>query len=117
MSNSAFAFSPCQVKVSTGPGQGSVARYDAEGVTANDQVGPARTNRGTFENDEVAKMQPPRMLRMAVGDFHIFLGRILYASVRRDRRALTPTPCCLIVFAASTVIWSSVASRFSTERS
>ena len=30
---------------------------------------------------------------------------------------LTPTPCSLIAFAASTVTWSSVASRFSIDRS
>ena len=30
---------------------------------------------------------------------------------------LTPMPCCLIALAASTVTWSSVASRFSIDRS
>jgi len=30
---------------------------------------------------------------------------------------LTPTPCSLMAFAASTVIWSSVALRLSMDRS
>jgi hypothetical protein len=32
--------------------------------------------------------------------------------VRRDRRAFHATPNCLMALAASTVIWSSVSSRF-----
>ena len=66
------------------------------------------------------KMTPPRMLRIVP-----FGERYIRLSPNSSTRAssgvivahLTPTPCCLIAFAASTVIWSSVASRLSMPRS
>ena len=63
---------------------------------------------------------PPRMLRIVpFGDRHIFFSP---NSATRSSSGvmvahLTPTPCRLIAFAASTVTWSSVASRFWIERS
>jgi hypothetical protein len=55
------------------------------------------------------------MLRIVpLGDFHIFLS--LNSSTRASSGVivahLTPTPYCLIALAASTVILSSVSSRF-----
>ena len=66
------------------------------------------------------KMTPPKMLRMVpFGDFHIFFSP--NSSTRASSGVmvahLTPTPCFLIAFAASIVIWSSVASRASMPRS
>ena len=66
------------------------------------------------------KTTPPRMLRMVpLGDFHIFFSpnSVTRASSGVIVAHLTPTPWRLIAFAASMVTWSSVASRFSTERS
>ncbi len=63
---------------------------------------------------------PPRMFRMVpLGDNHIFLSP--NSSTRASSGVivahLTPTPCRLIALAASTVTWSSVASRLSIPRS
>lgn len=63
---------------------------------------------------------PPRMLRIVpFGERHIFLrpNSSTRASSGVIVAHLTPTPCSLIACAASTVTWSSVASRFSIERS
>ncbi len=54
-----------------------------------------------------------------LGDRHIFFSP---NSVTRSSSGVivahfTPTPCRLMAFAASIVTWSSVASRFSIERS
>ena len=53
------------------------------------------------------------------GDFHICLRP--NSSTRASSGVIvahfTPTPYCLIAFAASTVIWSSVRSRSSMPRS
>ncbi len=66
------------------------------------------------------KITPPRMLRIVpFGDRYIRLSP--NSSTRASSGVivahLTPTPCSLIAFAASTVIWSSVASRLVIERS
>jgi hypothetical protein len=66
------------------------------------------------------KTTPPRMLRMVpFGDTHIFFRP--NSSTRASSGVIvahfTPTPWRLIAFAASTVTWSSVASRFSMPRS
>ena len=66
------------------------------------------------------KMVPPRMLRIVP-----FGERYMRLSPNSSTRAssgvmvahLTPTPCFLIALAASTVIWSSVASRLEIPRS
>ena len=66
------------------------------------------------------KITPPRMLRMVpFGDFHIFLrpNSSTRASSGVMVAHLTPTPYCLMALAASTVTWSSVASRCSMPRS
>ena len=66
------------------------------------------------------KMTPPRMLRIVpFGLFHISLrpNSSTRASSGVMVAHLTPTPYSLIAFAASTVTWSSVASRFSMPRS
>ncbi len=63
---------------------------------------------------------PPRMLRIVpFGDTHIFFrpNSSTRASSGVIVAHLTPTPCFLIALAASTVIWSSVASRLSMPRS
>ncbi len=79
------------------------------------------TSRGMLEMTIGSrKITPPRMLRMVpFGDRHIFLSP--NSSTRASSGVmvahLTPTPCFLIAFAASTVIWSSVASRLSMPRS
>ena len=54
-----------------------------------------------------------------LGDFHIFFrpNSVTRASSGVIVAHLTPTPRALIAFAASMVTWSSVASRFSTDRS
>ena len=60
------------------------------------------------------KMTPPRMLRIVpFGERYISLrpNSSTRASSGVIVAHLTPTPCCLIALAASTVIWSSVASR------
>ncbi len=66
------------------------------------------------------KMTPPRMLRMVpFGDRYIRLSP--NSSTRASSGVIvahfTPTPNCLMALAASTVIWSSVASRLSIPRS
>ncbi len=66
------------------------------------------------------KMTPPRMLRIVP-----FGERYIRLSPNSSTRAssgvivahLTPTPYCLIALAASTVTWSSLASRLSIPRS
>ena len=63
---------------------------------------------------------PPRMLRIVpFGERHIFFSP---NSLTRPSSGvivahLTPTPCRLMALAASTVTWSSVASRCCTDRS
>ncbi|CAB4934319.1 unannotated protein [freshwater metagenome] len=66
------------------------------------------------------KITPPRMLRIVpFGDFHIFFRP--NSSTRASSGVIvahfTPTPNSLMAFAESMVTWSSVASRFSIERS
>src|SRR5680860_777479 len=66
------------------------------------------------------KTTPARMLRIVpFGDTHIFFRP--NSSTRSSSGVIvahfTPTPCSLMAFAASTVIWSSVASRLSMLRS
>ena len=66
------------------------------------------------------KITPPRMLRIVpFGLRHISLRP--NSSTRASSGVIvahfTPTPCSLMAFAASTVTWSSVASRCSTPRS
>ena len=66
------------------------------------------------------KTTPPRMLRIVpFGETHIFFrpNSSTRASSGVIVAHLTPTPYCLMAFAASTVTWSSVASRFSMPRS
>ena len=79
------------------------------------------TKRGTLEMTIGSrKTTPPRMLRIVpLGDFHIFLrpNSFTRASSGVMVAHFTPTPCCLIAFAASTVILSSVSSRLSMPRS
>jgi hypothetical protein len=63
---------------------------------------------------------PPRMFLMVpFGDRHIFLRP--NSATRSSSGVIvahfTPTPYRLIAFAASTVTWSSVASRFWIDRS
>ena len=63
---------------------------------------------------------PPRMLRIVpFGDRHIFFrsNSSTLASSGVIVAHLTPTPYCLVAFAASIVIWSSVASLLSIDRS
>ncbi len=79
------------------------------------------TRRGTFEQMMGSrKITPPRMLRMVpLGDFHIFLrwNSSTRASSGVMVAHLTPTPYFLIASALSMVTWSSVLSRYSTDRS
>ena len=66
------------------------------------------------------KIVPPRMLRMVpFGERHIFFrpNSSTRASSGVMVAHLTPTWCSAIALAASTVTWSSVASRCSMERS
>ena len=63
---------------------------------------------------------PPRMLRMVpFGDRHIFFRP--NSSTRASSGVIvahfTATPCRLVALAESMVTWSSVASRFSIDRS
>ena len=63
---------------------------------------------------------PPRMLRIVpFGERHIFFrpNSTTRASSGVIVAHLTPTPCSLMALAASTVTWSSVASRLSMLRS
>ena len=79
------------------------------------------TNRGTLEMTMGArKMVPPRIFRIVpLGESHIFLrlNSFTRASSGVMVAHFTPTPCCLMASAASTVTWSSVASRCSMPRS
>ena len=66
------------------------------------------------------KITPPRMLRIVpFGERYISLrpNSFTLASSGVIVAHFTPTPCCLIAFAASTVIWSWLASRLSIPRS
>src|SRR6185503_12229640 len=66
------------------------------------------------------KIVPPRMLRIVpLGEGHIFFrpNSTTRASSGVIVAHLTPTPYFLIAFAESTVIWSSVSSRFWIDRS
>ena len=63
---------------------------------------------------------PPRMLRIVpLGERHIRLSpnSATRASSGVIVAHLTPTPYFLIAYAASTVTWSSVSSRWVTDRS
>ncbi len=79
------------------------------------------TRRGMFEiTIGSRKITPPRMLRIVpLGERYISFSP--NSSTRASSGVIvahfTPTPCSLIAFAASTVIWSSVASRLSIPRS
>ncbi len=79
------------------------------------------TRRGTFlQMIGSRKITPPRMLRMVpLGDFHICLRPNSFTRPSSGVMVahFTATPCFLVASAASMVIWSSVSSRFSTERS
>ena len=79
------------------------------------------TSRGTFlQMIGSRNTVPSRMLRMVpFGDFHICLSpnSLTRASSGVIVAHFTPTPYCLIAFAASIVIWSFVASRCSMPRS
>mmetsp|Transcript_606 Transcript_606/g.2477 ORF Transcript_606/g.2477 Transcript_606/m.2477 type:complete len:255 (+) Transcript_606:318-1082(+) len=79
------------------------------------------TSRGTFLMRMGSRNTvPPRMLRsVPLGDFHIFLreNSVTRASSGVMVAHLMPTLCSLMASAASTVTRSSVASRFSMERS
>ena len=101
----------------------SVARYWSPKAWRPMMIGFVQpgTSLGTFEiTIGSRKITPPRMLRIVP-----FGERYISESPNSFTRAssgvivahLTPTPCSLIAFAASTVIWSWVASRLSIERS
>ena len=79
------------------------------------------TNRGMLDTTIGSrKTTPPRMLRIVpFGDRHIFFrpNSATRSSSGVIVAHLTPTPCRLIALAASIVTWSSVASRFSMDRS
>ncbi len=79
------------------------------------------TSRGTFEiTIGSRKITPPRMLRIVpLGERYISArpNSFTRASSGVIVAHLTPTPSRLIAFAASTVIWSRVASRLSIPRS
>ena len=101
----------------------SVARYWSPKAWRPITIGFVQpgTRRGTLEiTIGSRKMTPPRMLRIVP-----FGERYISFRPNSSTRAssgvivahLTPTPCCLIALAASTVIWSSVASRLSIPRS
>src|SRR6266699_155488 len=79
------------------------------------------TSRGTFlQMIGSRNTTPPRMLRMVpFGDFHISFkpNSFTRASSGVMVAHLTPTPTFLMAFAASTVTWSLVLSRFSIPRS
>ena len=79
------------------------------------------TRRGTLEiTIGSRKITPPRMLRIVpLGERYMSLSP--NSSTRASSGVIvahfTPTPCSLMALAASTVIWSSVASRLSIPRS
>ena len=97
----------------------SVARYWSPKAWRPTTIGWVQpgTRRGTFlQMIGSRKITPPRMLRIVpLGDFHISLrlNSFTRASSGVMVAHLTPTPYFLIALAASTVTWSSVASRFS----
>ena len=101
----------------------SVARYWSPKAWRPITIGLVQpgTRRGTFEiTIGSRKMTPPRMLRIVpFGERYISLrpNSSTRASSGVIVAHLTPTPCSLIALAASTVIWSSVASRLSIPRS
>ena len=101
----------------------SVARYWSPNAWRPMMIGLFQpgTRRGMFEMTIGSrKITPPRMLRMVpFGLRHIFFrpNSATRASSGVIVAHLTPTPCFLIAFAASIVIWSSVSSRFSMPRS
>ena len=101
----------------------SVARYWSPKAWRPMTIGWVQpgTSRGTFlQMIGSRKMVPPRMLRIVpLGDFHIFLrlNSFTRASSGVMVAHFTPTPYFLIASAASTVTWSSVASRCSMPRS
>ncbi len=108
------------------PGPGtlkSVARYWSPKAWRPITMGWVQpgTRRGTFSQMiGWRNTVPPRMLRIVpLGERHIFFRP--NSSTRPSSGVMvahfTPTPYCLIASAESTVIWSSVSSRFSTERS
>jgi hypothetical protein len=96
----------------------SVARYWSPKAWRPMTIGFVHpgTSRGTFEiTIGSRKMTPPRMLRMVpLGERYIRFSP--NSSTRASSGVIvahfTPTPCFLIASAASTVIWSSVSSRF-----
>ncbi len=79
------------------------------------------TSRGMLEMTIGSrKITPPRMLRMVpFGDFHIFFrpNSSTRASSGVIVAHLTATPYFWVACAESMVTWSSVASRFSMDRS
>ena len=101
----------------------SVARYWSPKAWRPMTIGFVQlgTSRGTLLiTIGSRKITPPRMLRIVpFGERHIFFSP--NSSTRASSGVivahLTPTPCFLIAFAASTVTWSSVASRCSMPRS
>ena len=101
----------------------SVARYWSPKAWRPTMIGFVQcgTSRGMFEMMIGSrKMTPPRMLRIVpFGERHIFFrpNSSTRASSGVIVAHLTPTPCFLIAFAASMVIWSSVSSRASMPRS
>ena len=101
----------------------SVARYWSPKAWRPMTIGFVQpgTSRGTFEiTIGSRKMTPPRMLRIVpFGERYISLrpNSSTRASSGVIVAHLTPTPCSLIALAASTVIWSLVASRLSIPRS
>src|SRR4051794_31509792 len=118
-------FSGVKVSVSL-PGPGttkSSARYWSPKAWRPMMMGLVHpgTSRGMFSMTIGSrKITPPRMLRIVpLGERYIRLRP--NSSTRASSGVIvahfTPTPCCLIALAASTVIWSSVASRDSMPRS
>ena len=79
------------------------------------------TNRGMLDMTMGSrKTTPPRMLRIVpFGERHIRFSpnSVTLASSGVIVAHFTPTPYRLMAFAASMVTWSSVASRFSMDRS
>ena len=96
----------------------SVARYWSPKAWRPMMIGSVQpgTRRGTLRQMIGSRNTvPPRMLRIVpLGDFHICLrpNSSTRASSGVMVAHLTPTPCSRIALAASTVIRSSVASRF-----
>ena len=101
----------------------SVARYWSPNAWRPITIGSVQpgTRRGTFlQMIGSRNTVPPRMLRIVpLGERHIFLRPNSFTRPSSGVMVahLTPTLLALIASAASTVIWSSVASRFSMPRS